>query len=62
MLWTDRDKKYKMINFYLEDGGNSFHRKINTCLAECYSLEGRNLNFNKNVSSNSAIPVYKPIK
>ena len=55
MLCTDRGKKYKMISFSLEDGGSSFRRNIDTCLAEC--LKGRNLNFNKNVSSNSVIHV-----
>jgi hypothetical protein len=62
MLCTDRDRKYKNIIFYLEDGDRSFRPKINTCLAECYILEGQNLNFNKNVSSNFAIPLCKPIK
>jgi len=60
MLCTVRDK-YKSINFYLEDGGSSFRRKVDTCLTECYILEGRRLNFSKNVSSNIVIPVCKPI-
>lgn len=61
MLCTDRDRKYKIITFYLEDGGSIFRREIDTSLAECYILEGRNLQFNKNLSSSSAIPVRKPI-
>jgi len=59
MLCTDKNKKYKIINLYLEDGGSSFRRKIDTYLAECYILEGRGLNFSKNVSSNIVIPVCK---